>query len=116
MFAHRPDRHQGHPLREAGGMDAGPTTEVNRNDESGRYELLDRGELLSWATFAVADGVVTMPHVETEAQHRGHHFSSILMAGVVDDLRARDLRIEPLCWVARSYVEALPDAAALLAD
>jgi predicted GNAT family acetyltransferase len=96
-------------------MDDRPTTEVTRNDTSGRYELRADGELLSWATYTVDGGVVTVPHVETELRHRGNHYSSTLMAGVVADLRARDLRIEPLCWVARSYVESLTDAETLLA-
>jgi predicted GNAT family acetyltransferase len=93
-----------------------PTTAVTRNDVSGRYELRADGELLSWARYTVDGDVVTVPYVETEPKHRGHNFSATLMAGVVDDLRARDLRIEPLCWVARSYVESLPDAVTLLAD
>jgi predicted GNAT family acetyltransferase len=93
-----------------------PIAEVTRNDALGRYELRADGELLSWARFAVAADVVTVPHVETEPQHRGNHYSSTLMKGLVEDLRARDLRIEPVCWVARAYVESLPDAASLLAD
>jgi predicted GNAT family acetyltransferase len=96
-------------------MDERPTTEVTRNDTTGRYELRADGELLSWARYTVDGDVVTVRHVETEPQHRGHNFSAALMAGVVDDLRARDLRIEPLCWVARSYVESLTDAETLLA-
>jgi len=36
------------------------------------------------------------------------------MEGVVDDLRARQLRIDPVCWVARRHVEALPDADELM--
>ena len=93
-----------------------PTAGVTRDDALGRYELRADGELLSWARFSVTADVVTVPHVETEPQHRGNHYSSTLMEGLVEDLRARDLRIEPLCWVARSYVESLPDAATLLAD
>ncbi len=92
-----------------------PTPEITRNEARGRYELRADGELLSWARYTVDGNVVTVPHVETEIRHRGHNFSATLMAGVVEDLRARDLRIEPLCWVARSYVESLADAETLLA-
>jgi predicted GNAT family acetyltransferase len=102
--------------RETDTMHDRPTTEVTRNEGLGRYELRADGELLSWARFSVDADVVTVPHVETEPQHRGNHYSSTLMEGLVEDLRARDLRIEPLCWVARSHVESLPDAASLLAD
>jgi hypothetical protein len=37
------------------------------------------------------------------------------MAGVVDDLRARRMRIDARCWVAREYVTGLDDADELLA-
>ncbi len=90
--------------------------QVIRADERSRYELYDDGELLSFAPFSQADGVVTVPHVETRVQHRGNGFSSVLMDGVVDDLRTNDLRIRPICWVARQHVQALPDADQLIVD
>jgi hypothetical protein len=90
--------------------------QVIRADERSRYELYDDDELLSFALFSQADGVVTVPHVETRIEHRGNGFSSVLMDGVVGDLRANGLRIRPICWVAREHVQALPDADQLTAD
>jgi uncharacterized protein len=87
---------------------------VRRRDDRAQYELHDGEDLLSFATFSQADGVVTVPHVETPVEHRGHGYSTVLMAGVVDDLRANGLRIDPICWVARRYVEAQPDADGLM--
>jgi predicted GNAT family acetyltransferase len=89
---------------------------VIRADERSQYELYDGDELLSFAPFSQADGVVTVPHVETRLQHRGNGFSSALMDGVVGDLRANGLRIRPICWVARRHVRALPDADHLIVD
>jgi len=89
---------------------------VIRSEERARYELYDGDELLSFAPFSQADGVLTMPHVETRVQHRGNRFSSVLLDGVVDDLRAQGLRIRPICSVARRHVEALPDADHLIVD
>lgn len=89
---------------------------VSRRDDRAQYELHGGEELLSFATFSQVDGVVTVPHVETPVDHRGHGYSTMLMAGVVDDLRTNGLRIDPICWVARKYVEALPDADTLLVD
>ena len=88
---------------------------VSRRDDRAQYELHDGDELLSFATFTEIDGVVIMPHVETRPQHRGNDYSSVLMEGVVHDLRSRGLRINPICWVAKRYVEALPDVDDLLA-
>jgi predicted GNAT family acetyltransferase len=43
--------------------------------------------------------------------------SDRLMQGVLDDLRTNGLRIEPICWVAATYVENHPaEAAELLAS
>jgi uncharacterized protein len=88
--------------------------QVIRADERSRYELYDGDELLSFAPFSQADGVVTVPHVETRVQHRGNGFSAVLMDGVVSDLRANGLRIRPLCSVARRHVQSLPDADQLI--
>ena len=85
----------------------------SRRDD--RYELHDGDELLSFAPYTESDGVVAVPHVETRVRHRGNGYSSVLMAGVVDDLRTRGLRIDPICWVARQYVAALDDADELTA-
>jgi uncharacterized protein len=89
---------------------------VTRSGDRAQYELHDGDELLSFAPFSERDGVVTVPHVETRLQHRGNGYSSALMAGVVDDLRTRGLRIDPICPVARRYVQALPDADTLMVD
>ena len=86
---------------------------VSRRDD--RYELRDGDELLSFASYSETDGVVVVPYVETQVQHRGNGYSSMLMAGVVDDLRARQMRIDARCWVAREYVTGLDDADELMA-
>lgn len=89
---------------------------VTRSGDRAQYELYDGDELLSFAPFSEHDGVVTVPHVETRIQHRRNGYSSALMAGVVDDLRARGVRIDPICPVARRHVRALPDADELMVD
>lgn len=88
---------------------------VVRRDDHGRYELYDGEQLLSFADFTETDGVVLVPYVETLTRHRGNDYSSRLMAGVVDDIRTRGVRIHPTCPVAGRYVRALPDADQLLA-
>lgn len=95
--------------KQAGGL------HVSRRDDRAQYELYDGDELLSFATFTEIDGVVIVPHVETPRQHRGNGYSSVLMEGLVDDLRTKGLRINPICWVARRYVEVQADAGDLIA-
>ena len=95
---------------------SGSEPHVVRHDDRGRYELTRGDEVLSFAVFSESAGVVTVPHIETKVHHRGNGYAADLMAGVVDDLRSRGLLIEPICSVARAYVEALPDADALMVD
>lgn len=88
---------------------------VTRNDAAGRYELHVDGDLVSIADFTTRPGAVVVPHVETRPDRRNRGHSHQLLAGVVDDLRARSLQIVPLCPAARAYVTALPDADDLIA-
>ncbi|HSL74090.1 MAG TPA: GNAT family N-acetyltransferase [Ilumatobacteraceae bacterium] len=96
--------------------DARPGLHVRRRDDHAQYELYDGDELLSFAPFSQVDGVVIVPHIETRLHHRGNGYSSRLMEGLVADLRERGLRIDPVCPVARWYVQALPDADELMVD
>jgi predicted GNAT family acetyltransferase len=102
------DTSQMNSLPEADGL------RVSRCDDRAQYELHDGDELLTFAPFTEADGVLTVPHIETLVQHRCNGYSSILMDGLIDDLRSRGLRIEPTCVVVRGYVRALPDADELM--
>jgi predicted GNAT family acetyltransferase len=89
--------------------------DVTRNDEQDRYELHVAGELVSIADFRERPGAIVVPHVETKPAHRGNGYAEQLMAGVVDDLIARSLKIVPLCPFANQYVSGRPDADDLIA-
>lgn len=93
-----------------------PRLLVTRDDARRRYELRADGELVGYADAVLRDRVVTVPHVETVAHRRGQGFAALLMSGVVDDLRSRGERIDPLCPYAREYVLGRPDLYDLLAD
>lgn len=87
------------------------------NPERSRYELRVGDVIASTAEYHRVDDVVVISYVRTEPELRGRGMSDRLMHGVLDDLRANDLRIEPVCWVAVAYVENHPaEAAALLAS
>jgi predicted GNAT family acetyltransferase len=79
------------------------------NPSERQYELWLGDERVGLATYAQTDGVVTVPHVETDPAHKGQGYAALLMDGVVDDLRARPLKIRPLCPYAASYMRDRPD-------
>lgn len=93
-------------LRETAGMDidalAAPT--VTRQDDRGRYELDVGGEIVAFADFSQGGDVVTIPYIETAVQHRNMGYSSMLMDGVIDDLRARQVHVRATCPVARAHI------------
>lgn len=84
--------------------DANAATTLTRRDDRGRYELEVGGDVIAFAEFSQSDAVVTIPYIETAVQHRGNGYSSILMDGVIDDLRNRDARVRATCSVARSHI------------
>lgn len=83
---------------------------------AGRYELMLDGARVGWADYRLADGVATLPHVETVPAHRGKDFAAQLMAGVLADVRARDLRVRPLCAYASAYIRRRPETHDLIAQ
>ncbi len=86
--------------------DAAPTRSVTRRDDRGRYELELDGDVVSFAVFSQRDDVITIPHIETEVRHRGNGYSSVLMDGVIDDIRVRDVQVRATCAVARAHIAA----------
>ncbi len=84
-------------------------TTVTDNPSERQYELWLGDERVGLATYATTDGVVTVPHVETDPAHQGQGFAALLMAGLIDDLRARSLKIRPLCPYAAQYMRDRPD-------
>ena len=85
---------------------------VTRHDDRGRYELDIDGEVVAFAVFSDDGERITIPYIETAPQHRNKGYSSMLMDGVIEDLRARGIQVRATCSVARAHVAA--NAAELL--
>ena len=84
--------------------------EVVDDDTGHCYELRLNGECVGSATYRVRHGVMTIPHVQTAPAHRGKDFAARLMAGVVADARARQLRVQPTCSYAAAYMRRHPES------
>jgi predicted GNAT family acetyltransferase len=92
------------------------TTEVTDNRERGHYELHVDGQLAGWIVYRSAPpGVVTMVHTEIEPEWEGHGLGSLLAAGALDDVRARGLKVRPLCPFVAGYLERHPEYADVVA-
>ncbi|NIR40522.1 MAG: N-acetyltransferase [Actinobacteria bacterium] len=88
---------------------------VRDNPERRRYELLVDERIVSIADYSLHGDVVVVPHVETDPELRGQGNADRLMRGMLDDLRARRLRIRPVCPYAAAFLRAHPGDADLTA-
>ena len=87
---------------------------VRDNPDRQRYELVINDEIVSIADYRVNGDSVVVPHVETNPAHRGQGNADRLMAGMLDDLRATERTIMPLCPFAADYIDQHPDQQDLL--
>jgi len=87
---------------------------VIENRELGRFELLKRGEVVSFATYREVDGAIVVPHVETALEHRGNDHAAELLEGVLAQIRADGRTITPHCSFAASYIAQNPAHADLV--
>ena len=87
---------------------------VRDNPDRQRYELVINDEIVSIADYRVNGDSVVVPHVETNPAHRGQGNADRLMDGMLDDLRATERTIMPLCPFAADYIDQHPDQQDLL--
>ena len=83
--------------------------EIRDNSELGRYEILDGGQLAGFADYRLRGGRLIFPHAEIDPEHQGAGLGSRLARFALDDARARQLTIVPLCPFIASYVDSHPE-------
>ncbi len=93
--------------------DQDPTQAVQDSPERSRFEL-PVGGLLAFADYRLADGRLTITHVETPEALRGSGVASRLMQGVVDAARSRGLKVAPVCPYAVAFFKRHPESQDLL--
>ena len=86
------------------------------NPDRERYELIVDDRIVSIADYRLEGEVVVVPHVETDPELRGRGMADRLMRGMLDDLRARDRRIVPLCPYAAAFIHDHPEDGDLVAS
>ena len=89
-------------------------SDVRQNAALSRFEL-DAGGQRAFANYRLADGVVAITHTETPPALRGSGVGTRLVLGALDLIRARGLRVRPLCSFARHVMAQHPETQDLLA-
>lgn len=81
-----------------------------------RYELLVNGQI-AFADYQHKEkGVLTILYVEAPPELRGTGAAARLMQQVMEDAKAKSLKVRPICGYAASWIQRNPDYRAMLAD
>ncbi len=84
-----------------------PGGEVIDNVADQRFEMAVDGQV-AFAAYRTGPGVLLVHHVETPPALRGGGVAGRLMQGVLEIIRARGLKITPLCPYAEVYIRRHP--------
>ena len=90
-------------------------TSVRDNRAESRYELLVDGVVRGTLHYRAGPESITLVHTEVDPELEGRGLGSRLVHDVLEDIRARELRLVPVCPFVRSYLERHPEFADLVA-
>jgi predicted GNAT family acetyltransferase len=86
---------------------------VRDNPAELRYELRHGDTLVGEIRYRVEPGIVVLVHTEVSRASEGQGLGARLVAGALDDIRARGLRVVPFCPFVLKYIRRHPDYADL---
>ena len=81
---------------------------LSRDDVRGRYELKFDGGT-AFALYRAQGGALAVFHTETPAHLRGRGIGGRLVAAVLDDIRARGLKVVPRCPFVAAFIASHPE-------
>jgi uncharacterized protein len=84
------------------------------NRKRQRYELWMGRRRAGFIEYLSEPGVVVMVHTEVDPAFEGQGLGDRLVAGALDDLRARGLKLLPMCPFVRAYLGRHPEDADLV--
>jgi predicted GNAT family acetyltransferase len=92
-----------------------PNGTIRHDAAHSRYEYVVDGRVVGVADYDGAGDRVVMHHTQTEPALRGQGIAAALVAGALDDLRARGLQVVPTCWYVAQFIDEHPEYGDLLA-
>jgi uncharacterized protein len=87
---------------------------VQDNPGESRYELLLDEHVVGEILYRLAPDRVVLLHTEVLPSLENKGLGARLVAGALDDIRARGLHVVPFCPFVRSYIRRHPDYADLV--
>jgi predicted GNAT family acetyltransferase len=88
-----------------------PDFRVVNNPDKHRYELLVGDTRAGFILYRTEPGVIVLVHTEMDPAFEGQGLGGRLVAGALDDIRARNLTVVPLCPFVQSYLSRHPEYA-----
>lgn len=89
---------------------------ISDQPEESRYEAVREGTLVGHIDYETEGDILTLTHAIVPEEFGGQGVASAMARGVLDDIRARDLRLVPQCSFVAGYIEKHPDYADLVAE
>jgi predicted GNAT family acetyltransferase len=87
---------------------------VTDNPAELRYELTVDGELAGEIRYRKLPGGLALVHTEVDPKREG--LGTELVRGALDDMRARGLRVVPVCPFVGAFIKRHPEYADLVTD
>ena len=81
---------------------------VRDNSALSRFEL-DADGVTAVLNYRIAGNAITLAHTETPPQARGRGIASQLVAGALEMVRARGLKVIPRCPFVSAYLAKHPE-------
>lgn len=88
---------------------------VTDNPAAERYEIVVDGERAGFVTYRLSPGVISFLHTEIDPEQERQGFGSRLVADALDDARAKQLAVRPVCPFVAYFIERHPEYADLVA-
>ena len=89
---------------------------VRDNPAELRYEARQDERLLGEIRYRTEPGLVVLVHTEVASSAEGKGVGTELVAGALDDIRSRGLRVVPVCPFVAAYLRRHPEYADLVAE
>ena len=88
---------------------------VRDNPAELRYEARRGETLIGQIRYRTEPGLVVLVHTDVATLAEGSGVGSALVAGALDDIRSRGLRVVPVCPFVAAYIRRHPEYASLVA-
>ncbi len=88
---------------------------TNSPDEE-RYEARVGDELAGFTAYRERPGLIAFMHTAVDPRFEGQGVGGTLVAGALEDARARDLEVLPFCPFVNSYIQRHRELIALVPE